>query len=146
MEVQARGKPRKGYRFCGSCEKNRSERFFAPSGKTCSSCRKKARSKSTHESRVTETYGLLSGEYDKLLKEQGGSCSICKQTRSGRLDVDHCHKTGQVRGLLCARCNRQLLARGLRDSPEIALSAYRYLNDPPAPRIIGVRLHKDHSK
>lgn len=87
------------------------------------------------------TYGLGEGEYDQLLEAQGGVCAVCKQSRSKRLDVDHDHRTGIVRGLCCARCNRQLLARGLRDDPQIARNAASYLEDPPAPRILGERLH-----
>ncbi|MGJ3559613.1 endonuclease domain-containing protein [Streptomyces sp. INA 01156] len=40
---------------------------------------------------------------------QGGACAICGQTRRYRLDVDHDHKTGLVRGLTCRLCNRRVL-------------------------------------
>jgi len=45
-----------------------------------------------------------------MLEEQSGVCYICKRICSSgrRLAVDHCHKTGVVRGLLCAVCNRSL--------------------------------------
>lgn len=43
--------------------------------------------------------------YGQLLSSQGGRCAICKQQYSKRLLTDHDHKTGQVRGLLCSRCN-----------------------------------------
>jgi len=48
-------------------------------------------------------------EYDQLFAAQGGVCAICKRPPTrGRntLDVDHCHDTGRVRGLLCSHCNR----------------------------------------
>jgi nitrate/TMAO reductase-like tetraheme cytochrome c subunit len=50
------------------------------------------------------------GDYEKRLAEQGGSCAICHQNRSHPLadqllDVDHCHTTGKVRGILCRSCN-----------------------------------------
>ncbi len=45
--------------------------------------------------------------YKSLLKEQGGVCAICKRPpMKHRLAVDHNHKTNEIRGLLCARCNR----------------------------------------
>jgi hypothetical protein len=50
----------------------------------------------------------LSGEqYEALLNAQGGGCALCgREPRPGRsLHVDHNHKTGAVRGLLCFRCN-----------------------------------------
>ncbi|MGW5735761.1 MULTISPECIES: endonuclease domain-containing protein [Streptomyces] len=129
-------------RKCERCSLNRQERFFSgPRGRICLTCQKKARRKSSHASRVQKTYGLESGEYGVLFESQGRACAICRGTRTRNLDVDHCHKTGLVRGLLCARCNRTLLGRGLRDSAQVARSAAEYLDDPPAPRIIGERWH-----
>jgi len=74
---------------------------------------------------VERLYGLVRDTYLELLSEQGGACRICKKTSSKRLCVDHCHKTGVVRGLLCRRCN---LAIGLFDD-DIALleAAQEYL-------------------
>lgn len=47
--------------------------------------------------------------YDALLKWQGGGCAICgRPPKNRRLDMDHDHRTMQVRGLLCVRCNRAL--------------------------------------
>ncbi len=52
-------------------------------------------------------YGITEEIYEKLLSGQGGVCAICQRhQRYKRLAVDHCHKTGQVRGLLCENCNR----------------------------------------
>ncbi|MFF4298051.1 endonuclease VII domain-containing protein [Streptomyces vinaceus] len=132
-----------GFKRCQKCERCRASRFFSGErGRVCQSCQRKSRSKASHESRVQSTYGLGPGEYDELFRLQGGTCAICRQARSKRLDVDHCHKTGVVRGLCCARCNRQLLAKGLRDSPDIARSAADYLEDPPAVRLIGQRFYR----
>lgn len=61
------------------------------------------------------TYGLSPAEYEELAREQSGLCGICGETesrvRKGKLlplAVDHDHKTGKVRGLLCMDCNRAL--------------------------------------
>ncbi|MEU3599630.1 endonuclease VII domain-containing protein [Streptomyces sp. NPDC006798] len=117
-------------------------RFFTgPRGRICLPCQKKARSQSAHAARVQSTYGLGPGEYERLLSAQGGVCAVCRQSRARRLDVDHCHRTGIVRGLCCARCNRQLLARGLRDDPVIARAAAAYLENPPAVQILGKRFY-----
>ena len=43
-------------------------------------------------------------EYNRLYEEQDGACAICAK-QHGKLRVDHCHKTGKIRGLLCPRCN-----------------------------------------
>lgn len=55
-------------------------------------------------------YGITLDIYNKMLKDQSNVCKICKQLcKSGKvLAVDHCHWTGQVRGLLCATCNTGL--------------------------------------
>lgn len=53
--------------------------------------------------------GITEAEYDRLLAVQGGGCAICgNPPKTRRLHVDHDHKTGAVRGLLCFRCNRAL--------------------------------------
>jgi hypothetical protein len=59
-------------------------------------------------------YGLSIEEYEAALQKQAGVCAICgcmetEKHQNGtvkKLNVDHNHETGQVRGLLCSRCNR----------------------------------------
>lgn len=60
-------------------------------------------------------YGLSEEDFLALEKKQGGVCAICLRPerrkirgRVTRLSVDHCHKTGRVRGLLCSHCNSKL--------------------------------------
>ncbi len=49
-------------------------------------------------------------DYNSLLAEQKGVCAICEcEPLTKRLEVDHDHKTGKVRGLLCNTCNRWLV-------------------------------------
>jgi Recombination endonuclease VII len=53
--------------------------------------------------------GVTDDEYQRLLTFQGGVCAICgNPPKNRRLSVDHNHRTGKVRGLLCFRCNRAL--------------------------------------
>jgi hypothetical protein len=132
-------------RKCTRCSRNRALRFFTPRGRLCADCRKKGRSKASHEARVQDTYGLEAGEYDRLFEAQGGKCAICGGTRRQRLSVDHDHKTGQVRGLLCRMCNGRLLTAA-RDKPEVLLKAAEYLVTPPAVQILGIRIHRDNRK
>ena len=139
--MSTRAKTRK----CTRCLKNRALRFFTPRGRVCADCRKKTRSKASHEARVQETYGLLPGEYDKLFEAQGGKCWICGGTRRGNLDVDHDHTTGAVRGLLCASDNRKVL-KYARNDPERLRRAADYLENPPAQQILGIRIHRDNRK
>lgn len=72
--------------------------------------RKRRANANTRRCRLRARYGLSIADYDALLIRQGGVCRICKLTCSTgkRLAVDHDHVTGEVRGLLCTRCNRGL--------------------------------------
>ena len=65
-------------------------------------------------------------EYEAMLAAQEGLCAICRRAPKNRsLEVDHDHKTGQVRGLLCYRCNHRLLCHGVTE--EILRRAADYL-------------------
>ena len=53
--------------------------------------------------------GVDDDRYAEMLRVQGGGCAICgNPPKTRRLDVDHDHRTGKIRGLLCHRCNRAL--------------------------------------
>lgn len=58
--------------------------------------------------RLESQFGITAEQYLEQLAKQAGACAICKKPcPSGRkLAVDHDHKTGEVRGLLCCNCNR----------------------------------------
>lgn len=79
-------------------------------------------------------YGISLEEYNRLKDKQNNVCAICgspeKQThsKSGKLwnlSVDHCHKTGKVRGLLCVHCNHLLGAA--KDNLLVLKRAVNYL-------------------
>lgn len=75
------------------------------------------------EYRRRNKYGLEIGEYDKFLQKQNFKCAICNLEK--KLIIDHCHKTGRVRGLLCQTCNSAL--GKVKDNIEILASAIMYL-------------------
>ena len=84
------------------------------------------------EHRLMTVYGMTVEEYDTLLAMQNIRCAICEaKPRKARLAVDHNHKTGEVRGLLCSRCNHKLLGSA-KESPELLRRAALYLERPPA--------------
>ncbi len=59
--------------------------------------------------RILQRHGLSLEQFDAMLSEQNDRCAICcTDTPGGRHNqwqIDHCHRTGTVRGLLCFRCN-----------------------------------------
>lgn len=71
-------------------------------------------------------YGITPEEYQEMLERQGGVCAVCGGlSNRKRLFIDHDHKTGRVRGLLCHKCNSGLGL--LRDSLEIVYKLASYL-------------------
>jgi hypothetical protein len=79
---------------------------------------------------LKSVYGITLEQYDALLASQGTKCAICPATTptgkgNGRWHIDHDHKTGKVRGILCGRCN--LLLGHAADSIEVLDLAIKYL-------------------
>src|ERR1035437_8553174 len=71
----------------------------------------KANSKRVRNHNLISKYGINLMQYNQMLKQQNECCAICKKHKSNfkqALSVDHSHKTGQVRALLCHSCNRIL--------------------------------------
>lgn len=80
---------------------------------------------------LKRTYGITYEYKSSILKNQNNACAICSTPESQlkkSLNIDHCHKTGIVRGLLCYNCNRAL---GLfKDNPNALFLACVYLLKP----------------
>jgi hypothetical protein len=76
-------------------------------------------------------YGLGRSKYNLLFRLQTGVCAICGGVNKDgrRLAVDHCHKTGVVRGFLCAQCNHGL--GSFKDNVQILKKAVEYLQSKP---------------
>ena len=69
-------------------------------------------------------YGLTKQVYETLLSSQNNLCAICKMPNK-KLNVDHCHKTNEVRGILCNKCNFLIGLAG--DNKIILQNAVTYL-------------------
>ncbi len=71
-----------------------------------------------HTALLKKYYKMTQNQYDKRLQRQGGVCAICGRLETHRrkgmcypceLSVDHNHRTGRIRGLLCHECNSKLI-------------------------------------
>lgn len=90
------------------------------------------------ENHYRRNYGIGVADVEAMYEAQGGCCLLCghkpvfvlwdedarKQRKRG-LQVDHCHKTGRVRGLLCWNCNSGIGRLG--DDPDLLLRAAIYV-------------------
>jgi hypothetical protein len=84
--------------------------------------------------RLSRVYGLTNDQYIQMFESQLGFCAICGEEQQGItkdgnsrfLCVDHCHKTGKVRQLLCVKCNTGI--GQFNDDPSILKKAMAYLN------------------
>ncbi|MFI5639248.1 endonuclease VII domain-containing protein [Streptomyces goshikiensis] len=74
-------------------------------------------------SHLKRSYGITEAERDAIIAAQGGVCFLC--LRAPAVHVDHCHKTGRVRGVLCLNCN---VGVGLfKEDPDRMRRAAEYL-------------------
>lgn len=112
--------------LCNACKSERAKRWFRDNPDRADA--------SSRRYSLGKNYGITPEQYDALLQQQGGACAICGEAeppahgRTGkqfRLSVDHCHKTGRVRGLLCQKCNRAMGLLG--DDPILVRNAIGYL-------------------
>lgn len=81
--------------------------------------------------KLRKKYGITPEQWDSMLLEQDLRCAICRvmfrdAPYSGRICVDHCHKTNRVRGLLCVDCNHGL--GKFKDDTALLLRAMQYLD------------------
>ena len=87
------------------------------------------RNKTYEEQRISRIrlYGIDVADYELMLEKQSGGCYICGKKPEGKraLDIDHDHKTGKVRGLLCSNHNRALGLMG--DDVDLLLKSIEYL-------------------
>ena len=104
---------------------------YALSATLCAPCYKRSRyhngekdKKQARNRHLLGTYGITSEEFEAILARQDGLCRICGKATK-QMHLDHCHKTGKVRSILCSRCN---VALGMvSDDPKILLKMLDYL-------------------
>ena len=140
-----------GFKQCSVCKKLKPAALFnkdktRPDNRypQCKVCQRKKANEQYHKNKHKSWYkknsfksvlkcrfGLTLEQYGDMLKKQNGVCAICgnPETKKGtfRLSVDHDHKTGKVRALLCDRCNRFLGI--VDDNIKLFEKAIKYLKE-----------------
>jgi hypothetical protein len=75
---------------------------------------------------IKHRHGITLDDYERMEKVQRKRCAICgKRSKRTRLDIDHNHKTGRIRALLCNNCNRGL--GHLKESVKFMKKAIKYI-------------------
>jgi hypothetical protein len=87
--------------------------------------KKAVAAKRKRDLRLGREYGISQEQYIKMYNEQGGKCYLCNKFT--KLVIDHNHKNGKLRKLLCHHCNRGL--GFLRDSHELLAAAAEYIKN-----------------
>jgi hypothetical protein len=131
-------------KYCGRCDRDLDISNFNKHSGTkdgyqtqCKECIKEQRQEwakdplKRRKRKLMSKYGLTLEDYDNMLKAQDYKCKICgtEDTRNKSykfFPVDHCHRTGKVRGLLCDYCNVGL--GRFEDDPKRLKKAIEYLN------------------
>jgi hypothetical protein len=96
----------------------------------CAKCSRRAGRIGKRSNGKSAMYRITRDAYLDMLATQKGACAICKKSIPHELRVDHCHRGGHVRGLLCNKCNLGL--GSFNDDPDRLRSAIEYLRTPSA--------------
>lgn len=108
-------------RQCSDCKRILTENYFAEKSSRCKTCRR--------DYDWQYRYGVSPEQYFEIYKAQGGKCKICGYEPKGNeyLHIDHNKETGEIRGLLCSKCNKGL---GMFDEvPENFDRAKQYIEE-----------------
>ena len=95
----------------------------------CNKAYREGRKELIKDYQLKHRFGISLETYNEMLHKQNNSCKICKTTcKTGKmLAVDHNHQTGNIRGLLCAYCNRALGL--LHDDIHLFEESIKYLKE-----------------
>jgi len=123
--------------YCKVCQRQRNKDNYQKNREKYKQWRKEYR-ESEHGKKVRRNdsyrreYGITLEDYNRMFSEQQGCCAICgkkeihkNQRKIKRLGVDHNHQTGEVRGLLCQRCN--ILVSYVENYSDLVQKAKDYL-------------------
>lgn len=120
---------------CASCKRTLPINHFGKKANddvlyrsSCKECLNNRRAANQFQA-VLKQHGLTLQRYNELLASQNGTCAICGSSDKGHrnrfFNIDHCHKSGEVRGLLCPRCN--LAIGNFGDDIPLMQAAIKYI-------------------
>jgi Recombination endonuclease VII len=127
-----------GHKFCRTCREIKPLSMWSKNARATDGLQTRCKSCVSAVGRrdhLARTYGLSVDDIDRMLAAQHGLCAICRTAPA--IHVDHDHRTGFVRGMLCFRCNAAL--GQFDDDPLVLRRAARYLErsasaEPPTTR------------
>ena len=132
-------------KVCYSCNQEKDFSEFAKDNtrgsyqRECKQCCKERKAawhkteagkRSSANTKLKNRLGITLNEYEEMLKLQDGKCLGCGVTESylgQRLAVDHCHKTGTIRGLLCKNCN--IIIGHAKENSNTLLNLIKYIDE-----------------
>jgi len=113
------------------CKNGHKERYVGTHN--CVECNRISMAKRKHRvrwSRIEKEYGITESAFYEMLSFQKGKCKICNIEIDTNCHIDHSHKTGVVRGLLCSKCNQAI---GLfNEDTDIMAAAIQYIKSHEA--------------
>ncbi|MBE8475404.1 endonuclease VII domain-containing protein [Streptomyces justiciae] len=124
--VRPRVETPEGHKFCRSCGEIKPHSEWhrnATASDGLATCCKACKAVRGRQGHLKRQYGITEAERDQLIASQGGVCCICLAAVPEH--VDHCHKTGRVRGVLCFSCNAAL--GQFKDRPDAIRRAAAYV-------------------
>ena len=123
-----KGQP-SGYDFkCKDCKKEYNKNHkshMKESSKIWADEHKERVKEISRKGHLKRKYSISPEDYNRLMKQQNNKCLICHRIPDKKLFIDHNHKTGKVRGLLCQNCN--LMIGNAGEDINILLSGIEYL-------------------
>lgn len=101
--------------------------------------------KRSKSNRLLRHLGITLEDYELLMSAHDGKCDICGTTEPGgahgTFNLDHCHATGVLRGVLCRRCNTSI--GQFEDRVDLLQAAIEYIQNPPKSAFFNVLLHEE---
>lgn len=141
----SKGKPDGLHSWCKACEAKSKKAWYAANRDIIAAKQREYKTANIDMARdrlrgyqLRYKYGLSAEQFQEMFSRHDGRCAICRrraeEVGSGKnaLCVDHCHRSGSVRGLLCTNCNRGIGYLG--DDQDRLAAAIAYLlsyENPP---------------